>query len=118
MRTLKLLDGDLCFDESELQMVEGNEEIAQSVLISLKTRLGEFKLDENVGLDRANVLGKALNIEEARYDIVEAIMQEERITSVDQLEIHDDRTTRTRKVDLKMSINETESLELGEVDLA
>lgn len=31
MKTLKLVDGDLCFENGTLQMVEGNEEIAQSV---------------------------------------------------------------------------------------
>lgn len=118
MKTLKLIDGDLCFHQGELQLVEGKQEVAQAVLISLQTRLGEFLLDENVGLDRTHVVGKSLNPEEARYDLVEAVMQEQRVVSVEHLEIVDDKPSRKRKVNLKMSIDENETIELGDVNLA
>lgn len=118
MKTLKLVDGDLCFENGTLQMVEGDEEIAQSVELTLKTRLGEFTLDEHFGLDRSNIVGKSFDQEEAQYDIINAVTQDERIASVESVEFSYDKETRNLSVHLKMKKEDDQTIELGGVDLA
>lgn len=58
MKTLKLKNGDLVFDEKgELELVHGDEEIAQGAELCLSIREGEFELDEYLGMDHS-FLGK------------------------------------------------------------
>ncbi|QEO61607.1 DUF2634 domain-containing protein [Bacillus altitudinis] len=118
MKTLKLVNGDFIFKDGELEMIDGDEEIAQAVELILKTRLGEFKLDEFLGVERENLLGKNLDEEEAQYDIIEAIAQEERIATVEDIEFQFDRKTRTSRIKLKLIKEEDgQELELGGVDV-
>ncbi|UVW20623.1 DUF2634 domain-containing protein [Bacillus subtilis] len=118
MKTLKLKDGDLCFENGELQMVEGDAELAQSVEMILRTSLGEFELDEHVGLDRSNILRKQFDQEEAQYDIINAISQEERIASVESVNFLMDKESRSLAVHVKMTKEDEETIEIEGVDLA
>ncbi|MCY9197368.1 DUF2634 domain-containing protein [Bacillus atrophaeus] len=118
MKTLKLKNGDLCFENGELQMVEGDAELAQSVEMILKTSMGEFELDEHVGLDRSSILRKQFDQEEAQYDIIDAISQEERIASVESLSFSINKESRNLSVHVKMAKEDEETIEIGGVDLA
>lgn len=53
LKTLKVSDGgDLCFCEaSTMQLVDNEEAVSQAVRSLIGTRLGEFKLDEFIGMD-------------------------------------------------------------------
>ncbi|MGG1291365.1 DUF2634 domain-containing protein [Bacillus smithii] len=83
MKGLKLVNGDLVFDENgELEMVSDDEEFKQNLEMILKIQLGEFQLDETIGLDRSNILTKQFDEKAAHYDIVEALMQEDRVQEV------------------------------------
>ncbi|MCY7919566.1 DUF2634 domain-containing protein [Bacillus vallismortis] len=119
MKTLKYKNGDICFENNELQLVEGDAEIAQSIEITLKTRLGEFELDEHVGIERENLLGKNLDDEEAIYDIISAISQDERIESVENVEFLTGKTKRSRSINIKMNKADDDTvIEMEGVDLA
>jgi len=87
MRGLKISDsGDLIFNGNELVMTDEASDIQQSVRIILQTRLEEFFFDENLGLERDNMLGKDFNLEFLEQDISLAILeQEDRIGSVDDI---------------------------------
>ncbi|MEK3645814.1 DUF2634 domain-containing protein [Aeribacillus sp. FSL M8-0235] len=86
MKTLELVNGDLVFNESgELEMVSDDEELLQNLEMILKIQLGEFQLDETIGLDRSNILTKQFDEEQAHYDIVEALMQEDRVAEVREI---------------------------------
>lgn len=118
MKTLELVNGDLILKDGELAMVEGDEELAQSVEMILKTSLGEFELDEFLGVDRENLLGKNLDEEEAQYDIIEAIAQEERIATVEDIEFQFDRKARSSRIKLKLIKEEDgQELQIGGVDV-
>lgn len=87
MKGLKLVNGDLVFDSNgELSMIEGLDEIAQSLFIIVQTRLGEFYLDENVGLDQSTILTKQFDEDAAHDAIVEALMEDDRVEEVTDIE--------------------------------
>lgn len=53
LKTLKVSGGgDLCFCEaSTMQLIDNEEAVSQAVRSLIGTRLGEFKLDEFIGMD-------------------------------------------------------------------
>ncbi|MBG9783593.1 DUF2634 domain-containing protein [Shouchella lehensis] len=118
MKTLKLKDGDLCLENNEFQMVEGDQELAQSLKMVYQTRKGEFDLDRDHGLERENLLGKAFDEELLRYDVVEATAQEERISAVEDMSVVDNLQTRQRQINLVLQKEDQETLRLEGVDLA
>ena len=87
MKTLALERNDLKIDKDNLTVIEDEKEIAQSLSALLNIRKGEFMLDEHVGMERENMLGKNVNFEEIRDDIVEALSQDERVELVDKVDI-------------------------------
>lgn len=112
----KLKEGDLVIENGELVMIEGDEELVQSVLSVLQTRKGEFFLVEEHGVFLDNLLGKEANQEEARDDIIEAISQDERIASVEDVTFADDRKDRIRSVSLKLRKADSDALMIEGVD--
>ncbi|MFB7260361.1 MULTISPECIES: contractile injection system sheath initiator [Bacillati] len=118
MKTLKLVDGDLVFTDGELEMVEGDEELKQALEMILKIRLGEFFLEENVGLDRTHLLTKQFDEELAHYDIVEALMQEERIEEISEITFSLDKTKRLLTVSVTVKKIDGTTIELEEVSVS
>lgn len=101
MKTLKLVDGDLNFDSNkELEMVSDDEEFCQSLEMIVKIVLGEFFLDETVGLRRDNILTKQFDEELAHADLVEALMQEDRVGEVSDITFTLDKEKRSLAVDI------------------
>ncbi|EST12039.1 DUF2634 domain-containing protein [Sporolactobacillus laevolacticus] len=116
MKAPLIIDGDLVMKNGEIQMVEGDEELAQSVESILKTRQGEFFMDTEFGLNRDNLLGKQADQDGAHDDIVEAIAQEERIATMDNISFADDRSTRSRSISLSMTkADDGETISLEDV---
>ena len=98
-----LLDetGDIVLT-NDLTYLTGPEEIAQSVRVILTTRLNEFELERELGLEQSNLLGKRLNIDYLIQDITDAILsQETRITSLKNLEIN---KLDNRKLEIKIEM--------------
>jgi phage baseplate assembly protein W len=111
-------NGDLVMKNGEIQMIEGDQELAQSVESILKTRQGEFFMNTEFGLNRNNLLGKQADQDAAHDDIVEAIAQEERIATVDDIAFADDRSSRSRTVSLSMTkADDGETISLENVDV-
>ncbi|MGG3677481.1 DUF2634 domain-containing protein [Heyndrickxia faecalis] len=101
MKGLKLVNGDLVFDENgELEMVSDDDEIVQNLEMILSTQLGEFQLDETIGLDRSNILTKQFDEEQAHYDIVETLMQEDRVAEVREIIFTPNKKNRRMSVDV------------------
>lgn len=102
MKTLKVVDGDVVFDANgNLEMVEGDEEIAQGVKMSLAIQKGEFELDENIGLDtsfRQNKLVKDDEITDSILEALQVMTDQNIIEGADNIVISRDQ--RTINVDL------------------
>ncbi|KAF6618254.1 DUF2634 domain-containing protein [Paenibacillus sp. EKM102P] len=95
-------DGDLEFDSSgNLVMIEGDEELAQCCRIAIGTNAGEWFLNPDIGLAFRLFLGKLASEEEMRNELTRALLQEERIESVDDVTFSVDRAARLLTVTFK-----------------
>ncbi|ALA41371.1 DUF2634 domain-containing protein [Paenibacillus peoriae] len=103
MQSFKLTaDGDLEFDSrGDLVMVEGDEELAQCCRVALGTNEGEWFLNPDIGLAFRLFLGKLASEEEIRNELTRALLQEERIESVDDVTFKVDRAARLLTVTFK-----------------
>lgn len=103
MQSFKLTaDGDLEFDSrGDLVMVEGDEELAQCCRVSIGTNEGEWFLNPEIGLAFRLFLGKLASEEEMRNELTRALLQEERIESVDDVTFSVDRAARLLTVTFK-----------------
>ena len=96
MKDLKISNGDLVFEKGDLAIVEGEEELRQTVYIGMQTNQGEWFLNPEVGIRHAAFVGKKPNDEEMRAEIIRGVMQDERIQSVEDIRI--ERDTKSRKL--------------------
>ncbi|KAF6591043.1 DUF2634 domain-containing protein [Paenibacillus sp. EKM205P] len=94
--------GDLEFDSrGDLVMVEGDEELAQCCRVAIGTNEGEWFLNPEIGLAFRLFLGKLASEEEMRNELTRALLQEERIESVDDVTFSVDRAARLLTVTFK-----------------
>ena len=92
---LKIEEGDLTINSrGELVTVAGKDEEVQAIERALTTGQGEWFLNELHGLKYDEVLGKALDEERSRLAITEAIYQDPRVESVENIRRDFDRATR------------------------
>lgn len=99
MQSIRLIDGDFQFDDAgNIILIEGTEEVAQCCEITLGTRAGEWFLNPELGIDFDLFLGKSIHEEEARDELIRAILTDERIESVDDVTFEMDRPARTMTV--------------------
>ncbi|MCI3027680.1 hypothetical protein LMF32_00830 [Desemzia sp. C1] len=87
MKTLKMNGSDLDIQNNEFALVSEVEEVAQTLQNLLSIRLGEFGLDELVGLDRTNLLGKPINYDEIRDDVISCLSIDDRVEIVNDIDI-------------------------------
>lgn len=102
MKDLKLTTaGDIAIEFDEILLVEKESDLTQSLRIILSTRLSEFWLDESLGLNWDNMLGKNFDREYLETDIQTAITeQEKRIKQITKIEI----TTFDRRLVVKLGM--------------
>lgn len=110
MKTFKIHNDDLVFDEqNNLVMVEGVDEVAQSIERTLTTNLNEWFLDIEFGLDYSAIIGKGKNIEDIRLSILDAIYQDERVSAV---ELEDIKISNDRKLTVNGTITDINDIEI------
>lgn len=104
METFKFENGDLAIDGAgNVVMVEGDDEIAQSVEMILTANKGEWFLDEEFGLDYSEITDKSKTEKDIRFALREAIYQEERIAEVEFTSLIIDHNKRTLDVRLRLT---------------
>ena len=110
MKALKVLNDDI-----QLELIEGDGELVQSIERTLSTRLGEWFLNTDFGLNYEVIIQKQFDIEEIKLAVTEAILQESRVIEVLSINVSVDREKRQSKIDF---IARTENTEIeGEVIL-
>lgn len=115
MKTFKIVDGDLVFDgQGNLVMVEGEDEIVQSIERILTTNKGEWFLNLEHGLDYQEIQGKGRDIEGIKLAITEAILQEERVSEVEKIDLFLDKD-RHLKINVTARLQGGDTLDLSEV---
>ena len=111
MKTLGLINGDLRYENNDFVIIDGSEEVAQCIAISLGTNLKEWFLNEEFGLDFTKVLDKSTD-DEARAEVLRVLSKEERIASIDELTISNDYKNRKRTI--KYTVTLTDGTTLNE----
>lgn len=93
IKALKLnTEKDLDIIDGNLSLIEGLDEVRQSVERTLTTNTGEWFLDMLFGLNYAAIQGKGKDPESIRLAITEAILQDVRIAEADiSIELGQDR---------------------------
>jgi len=103
MRTFKLVDGDLVFDNNgELVMVEGKEEEAQSIERIFSANVKEFFLDPDHGFDFDLLKTKRPDKNLIRLGLITAATQDDRVKSVTATTIDFDNTARSLAIGFKI----------------
>lgn len=68
-------DGDLLIENNEIQMVEGEELLRQTVQSIIETNKGEWFTDWDEGIDFSNILGKGVTEEMIIAEIEDGLRQ-------------------------------------------
>jgi phage baseplate assembly protein W len=104
MKSLKIEGGDIVIENGELVVIDGEEEEAQCIERVLTTNQGEWFLNLLHGLDYTHIFAKPFDEDRARLSIIEAIHQDPRVESVEEVEFQFDRAKRhmTVYVQVKM----------------
>lgn len=98
MKDFALINGDLAFENGDFKTVQDTEELRQTVYIGMQTNEGEWFLNPDLGMNQRVFVGKKPNDEAMRAEIIKGAFQDERISSVDEIEIV--RDTKKRKIDV------------------
>ncbi|WP_289142927.1 DUF2634 domain-containing protein [uncultured Brevibacillus sp.] len=120
MQSLKLVNGDIVFDENgELIMIEGPEEVAQCAADVLGTNKKEWFLNPLKGIKFRAFLDKYQSEEEMREEIRQGLFQEPRIKTVESIHFTIDRKKRTIEIHFQATadtgerINEAVTIDAG-----
>lgn len=117
MRTLKVQNGDIVISAGEFAMIDGDEELAQSVRMTIETARGEWFLNEDFGMFRDPFESKPYNEEEIRASIIEAATDDTRIASVENLALVFDQAVRSLAVELVLQKTDGDTITIEEVEI-
>lgn len=114
MKTFKIKNGDLSIDQSgNLEMVEKEDEIAQSVEMILSANKGEWFLNDAFGLEYDEITSKGQAKRDIEFALREAIFQEERIQGIDFHKVEVDSEKRSLSVNLELTTEDNEIMRIG-----
>lgn len=74
--------GDLIIENNEIQMVENEELIRQTVREIINTNKGEWFFDWEMGIDFSNILGKGVTEEMVQAEIEEGLQQVDEVLHI------------------------------------
>lgn len=116
MRTWALYEGDIRVTDGDIAWIDGREELAQAVRIRLSTRLGEYVLAPDMGLDHERLVGKQVSEDSIREGIMRCIADEPRVQSVEEVVVEWDAHSRTVQAHVWMTSADGEEVELVYAD--
>lgn len=116
MKTFRIVNDDIVIDgQNDISMVEGIDEIAQSIQRVLSTNINEWFLNIFHGLDYGSIQGRGKDIEGIKLVITEAIHQEVRVEEIEFINVDIDSSTRKLKVDFRVMLFNGDIIESKEV---
>ena len=117
MFNFKLVDGDIVLDgQNDIALITGDDEIVQTIRENLSTNKGEWILNTDVGFDRFSILGQKYNQDNAIDLLRETIFQDDRIDTIENLDLDFERKSRTLTVKFEI-IKKTGETVAGEVSI-
>jgi phage baseplate assembly protein W len=110
LKDLKLIDGDLAFENGDFQVVEDKEEIQQCIGIVLGTNKGECFWNPELGIRFLNLVEKPTD-EKIRNEILDGLSQEDRIDTLEDIQITRDTKKRKLIISFTSDLTNGETLE-------
>lgn len=108
MQGFKIKNGDIVIGRksentispngNQIQLIEGNELIAQKLLIALSTNIGECFWNESLGINYGFIIGKGITEDMLRSQIEVGIHQVDKNMFLSQFHAEFDKVKRTVKV--------------------
>lgn len=87
MQSFKLDEfGDVIVEDDKLEMTSNNDLLCQKVRQVLSTNLGEYELDKEQGINFRNILGKQLNVDLVRDEILRGLRQVDSTFTIESFE--------------------------------
>lgn len=102
METFKIIEDDISFDgQNNIEIVSGQDEEVQSIERALTTNIEEWFLNAEHGFDYSVIQRKAVDEEQIRLALIEVILQEDRVSEVEEITIDLNRQTRNMTIGFK-----------------
>lgn len=106
--------GDIEFDgQNRLKMIDEDDEIMQGIWIIITTNLGEWFLNNRFGFARFNILGHKFDEANAVDELHAAVLQHDKIETVEDVSLEYNPSTRKLKIKYKCIKTNGEVIEGG-----
>ncbi|HWY76469.1 MAG TPA: hypothetical protein VN281_12675 [Verrucomicrobiae bacterium] len=93
-RSLRLRDGDLPFDQSDLAMITGRDNLLQAMQIMIETPFGSDIFNVNYGFDLLSILSAPQTVgfikSLIRLNIVKSVSQDNRVRQIKEVVFDDE----------------------------
>jgi phage baseplate assembly protein W len=93
-RSLRIIDGDLVFDQGELALIAGRENFLQAMQVMIETPFGTDIFNANYGFDILNIFLSAQPVnsikELIRLNIVKSVSQDTRVREIKEVVFEDE----------------------------
>lgn len=104
--------GDLDLDaQNSIRMVEGDDELVQCVGLTIKTNKNEWFLNPDHGFKRSVVQTKKYDEAEVNVELYDAVLQESRVDTIEDVTFVYDKANRRLSVDFKFTKQDGEIVE-------
>jgi phage baseplate assembly protein W len=110
LKDLKLIDGDLAFENGDFQVIEDKDEIQQCVGIVLGTNKGECFFNPELGIRFFNLVEKPTD-EKIRNEILDGLSQEDRVDTLEDVQITRDKVKRKLNISFIANLTNGETIE-------
>lgn len=98
LRSFKIENDDIVIKNGNLKMIDGDLEVCQCVERAITTRLGEFFLNLEHGMDYTELETKAPDIDLIKFAVIESALQEERLKNISEISVNFDRQKRKAEI--------------------
>lgn len=111
LKSFKILNDDLVITNGNLEMTDGDLEVCQCVERAITTRIGEFFLNLEHGMDYSEFETKAPSGEKLKFAVIEAALQDDRVKSISSIDVEFDRANRGARIDFALVLINDEEIQ-------
>lgn len=118
MKSLAIDDnGDLIFNGTDLEVVDGLEQLAQEAEMSVGVAKGEWFLDEDAGTSYDALYNRPFNESEFRNDVIEGLSGTTQELSLLSATFSKPTTDRKTRLDISLKTTDGEILNISDLEV-
>lgn len=117
MKALKIAGNDLLFDNYTLQLCSELEQLAQEAKMSYGTVLGEWFLDEEIGMSLESIKTKPMNEVEFKNDALLALYGTSQEIETESIDLKQNTINRELTVEVKLKTVDGEILPITNMEV-